>query len=161
MVFLKNNLIILFLVIIFTIFFSFTAAAENNNLKVDERKNVTEVRYDGEYYLVENYQEFKEKVDIEGRPTVALALSGGGARAIANLGVIKALVEHDIPIDMMTGTSMGSIIASLYGSGLSLEQIEEIVTDTPFANLFNFGGGALLNSKKVNIFIYINILFSF
>jgi len=67
--------------------------------------------------------------------------------------VIKALVENDIPIDLMTGTSMGAIIASLYGSGLSVEQIETIVTDTPFSNLFNIGGGALLNSKKANAFM--------
>lgn len=150
----KKYFAILFLVIIFTSLFSFTLiAAENNDLKANEQEKVTEIGYDGEYYLVENYLKFKEKVNIEGRPTVALALAGGGARAIANLGVIKALVENDIPIDMMTGTSMGSIIASLYGSGLSLAQIEEIVTDTPFTNLFNFGGGALLNSKKVNIFM--------
>lgn len=128
-------------------------AAESNDRIIDEQKKITEIEFDGEYYLIENYDWFKEKADAAGRPTVALALSGGGARAIANLGVIKALVENDIPIDMMTGTSMGSIIASLYGSGLSLEQMEEIVTDTPFSNLFNFGGGALLNSKKVNAFM--------
>ncbi len=150
----KKYFLIFILVIIFTTVVSASLlAADDKKISNSLANNLSEVEYDGEIYQVENYKQFKEKVENKERPTVALALSGGGARAIANLGIIKALVENDIPIDMMTGTSMGSIIAALYGSGLSLEQIEEIVTDTPFARLFNFGGGALLNSKKVNIFM--------
>ncbi len=142
------------LVIIFIVSVtSASLAATNSEAGVETESNLTEVEFGGEIYLVENYQSFTEKVKSKQDKTVALALSGGGARAIANLGVIKALVENDIPIDLMTGTSMGSIIASLYGSGLSVEQIESIVTDTPFSSLFNIGGGALLNSKKVNVFM--------
>jgi len=151
---LKKIIFIFALVIIFTsLCTSFSLAAETSELEAEVESNLTEVEFDGEIYLVENYQSFKKRVEAQRDKTVALALSGGGARAIANLGVIKALVENDIPIDLMTGTSMGSIIASLYGSGLSVEQIESIVTDTPFSSLFNIGGGALLNSKKVNIFM--------
>lgn len=149
----KKYFFIPILVIIFTAsFFSAVTVAEEAE-SLNEESGPTELGFDGESYLIENYQHFKNRIDAKEEPTVALALSGGGARAIANLGIIKALVENDIPIDMMTGTSMGSIIATLYGSGLSIDQIEEIVTDTPFANLFNFGGGALLNSKRANIFI--------
>ena len=149
----KKSFFILILVIIFTTAFTGLLLAEAEPDSAAGEKQLKEVEFDGESYLVENYQQFKDKIDNRKEPTVGLALSGGGARAIANLGIIKALVENDIPIDLMTGTSMGSIIATLYGSGLSLEQIEEIVTDTPFTRLFNFGGGALLNSKKVNTFM--------
>ncbi|RAK09777.1 NTE family protein [Halanaerobium saccharolyticum] len=151
----KKYFLILILVIIFTIVFSLSSslAAELKTPAGADAINLSNIAFDGESYLVENYQKFKNQIDNLEHPTVALALSGGGARAIANLGVVKALVENDIPIDLMTGTSMGAIIATLYGSGLSVTQIEEIVTDTPFASLFNFGGGALLNSKKANIFI--------
>lgn len=151
----KKHFLILILVIIFTSAFGLNSilAAEENNRAAADLDKVTEIEFGGEGYLVENHQDFKSRIEKNEHSTVALSLSGGGARAIANLGVIKALVENDIPIDMMTGTSMGSIIATLYGSGLSISQVEEIVTDTPFANLFNFGGGALLNSKRANIFM--------
>jgi len=152
----KKHFLILILVIIFTItagLSSALAVEENNNPAETDSDKLTEITFGGESYLVENFQQFKNRIENKKYSTVALALSGGGARAIANLGIIKALVENDIPIDMMTGTSMGSIIAALYGSGLSISQIEEIVTDTPFARLFNFGGGALLNSKRVNVFM--------
>lgn len=150
----KKNILIFALVIIFTSLFTLNSlAAESNDSQAEIETNLTEVEFDGEIYQVENYQSFKTKVKSQRDKTVAVALSGGGARAIANLGVLKALIENDIPIDLMTGTSMGAIIASLYGSGLSIEQIESIVTDTPFSSLFNIGGGALLNSKKVNTFM--------
>lgn len=50
-------------------------------------------------------------------PGVGLVLSGGGAKGIAHIGVIKALEENDIPIDYVVGTSMGSIVGSLYSIG--------------------------------------------
>ncbi|SIR33925.1 patatin-like phospholipase family protein [Halanaerobium kushneri] len=149
----KKIIFIFILVIIFTTLFSGLLFAESEPERSAAENSLQEIEFDGESYLVENYQHFKNRIGAKSEPAVGLALSGGGARAIANLGVIKALVENNIPIDLMTGTSMGSIIATLYGSGLSVDQIEEIVTDTPFARLFNFGRGALLNSKKVNIFM--------
>ncbi|MCA6078849.1 patatin-like phospholipase family protein [Fulvivirga sedimenti] len=54
---------------------------------------------------------------------VGLVLSGGGARGIAHLGLIKAMEEHKIPIDMISGTSAGAIIGALYASGHSTETI--------------------------------------
>ena len=50
---------------------------------------------------------------------VGLVLSGGGAKGMAHLGVIKALEENGIPIDYITGTSMGAIVGGLYASGAS------------------------------------------
>ncbi len=54
---------------------------------------------------------------------VGLVLSGGGAKGIAHIGVIKALEENDIPIDCITGTSMGAIIGSLYAIGMSPDEM--------------------------------------
>ncbi|NOX67307.1 MAG: hypothetical protein GXO85_16290, partial [Chlorobi bacterium] len=53
-------------------------------------------------------------------PKVGLALSGGGARGIAILGVLKALKENNIPLEYIVGTSMGSIIGGLYSAGYTL-----------------------------------------
>lgn len=60
------------------------------------------------------------------RPKIGLALSGGGARGLAHIGILKVLEEHNFPIDFIAGTSMGSIIAGAYASGMDLSQIEEI-----------------------------------
>jgi NTE family protein len=58
------------------------------------------------------------------RPRVCLVLSGGGARGMAHIGVLKVLEELRIPIDCIAGTSMGAIVGGLYASGLSPQQIE-------------------------------------
>ncbi len=56
---------------------------------------------------------------------VALALGGGGARGFAHIGVIKALVAHSIPIDMVIGTSMGSIVGAKYCLNPNIKKLEE------------------------------------
>ena len=56
---------------------------------------------------------------------VGLVLSGGGAKGLYHIGVLKALEEHDIPIDYVSGTSMGAIIGGLYSIGLSPSEIEK------------------------------------
>ena len=55
--------------------------------------------------------------------SVGLVLSGGGARGIAHAGLLKALEENDIPIDYITGTSMGAIVGGLYACGYTPEEI--------------------------------------
>jgi NTE family protein len=69
---------------------------------------------------------------------VALALSGGGARGIAQIGVIKALEENGIPIDVIVGTSMGSIIGGLYAAGYSVDQLDSIAENAPWDNILSF-----------------------
>ena len=59
-------------------------------------------------------------------PKVGLALSGGAARGIAHVGVIRALLENQIPIDCVAGTSAGSLVGGAFASGMSLEEIEAI-----------------------------------
>lgn len=61
------------------------------------------------------------------RAQIGVAFSGGGARGIAHIGVIKAFEELKIPIDYIAGTSMGSIIGGLYASGLSTQALERAV----------------------------------
>ncbi len=61
------------------------------------------------------------------RPRIGLALSGGGARGLAHIGVLKVLEKNHIPVDVIAGTSAGSIIAGLYAMGLSATDIEKII----------------------------------
>lgn len=63
---------------------------------------------------------------------VGLVLSGGGAKGLAHIGVLKALEENEIPIDYIVGTSMGGIVAGCYAAGMSPGQIEEIALSDEF-----------------------------
>jgi NTE family protein len=65
---------------------------------------------------------------------VGLVLSGGGAKGAAHIGVIRALEENGIPIDYITGTSMGAIIGGLYAAGYSPDEMEAIITSKDFGN---------------------------
>ena len=55
------------------------------------------------------------------RPRIGLALSGGGARGAAHIGVLEVLEEMRIPIDYVAGTSMGSIVGGLYAAGMPIK----------------------------------------
>ena len=66
----------------------------------------------------------------EERPKIGLALSGGGARGGAHVGILKALEEMNVPVDYIAGTSMGAIIGGLYASGYSADEIETILIET-------------------------------
>lgn len=60
------------------------------------------------------------------RPTIGLALGGGGARGLAHIGLLEVFEREGIPFDCICGTSMGGIIAALYAAGLSVEYLKEI-----------------------------------
>ncbi|KAB7707955.1 patatin family protein [Bacillus aerolatus] len=62
------------------------------------------------------------------RPKIGIALGAGSARGFAHIGVLKALKEADIPVDMIAGSSMGSFVASLYGAGHDMEQLHKLST---------------------------------
>ncbi|RZI80642.1 MAG: patatin [Rubrivivax sp.] len=76
------------------------------------------------------------KSDDEVRPRIGLVLSGGGARGLAHVGVLKVLERERIPVDVIAGTSMGAIVGGLYASGLSAEQIEAEVSRLDWGNVF-------------------------
>jgi NTE family protein len=63
---------------------------------------------------------------------VGLVFSGGGASGVSHIGVLKALEEHNIPIDYIAGTSMGALIGGLYSAGYSPEEIEELFLSKQF-----------------------------
>jgi NTE family protein len=73
----------------------------------------------------------------QSRPRIGLALSGGGARGAAHIGVIRVLREQNVPIDCIAGTSMGAIIGGLYASGMSLEEIEQAIDDIDWDSVFD------------------------
>ncbi len=65
--------------------------------------------------------------------SVGLVLSGGGAKGIAHIGVIKALEKNNIPIDYITGTSMGAIIGGLYAMGYTTDQMLDLILSKEFS----------------------------
>jgi predicted acylesterase/phospholipase RssA len=69
---------------------------------------------------------FTPRVTIPGMPRVALALSGGGARGLAHIGVLQRFEEVGYPLDSITGTSAGAMVGSLYASGFSGREIEDL-----------------------------------
>jgi NTE family protein len=71
------------------------------------------------------------------RPKIGLALSGGGARGMAHVGVLEVLEDHRVPIDFVAGTSMGAIVGGLYASGLSPAQIRTALLGVDWDDLFN------------------------
>jgi predicted acylesterase/phospholipase RssA len=63
------------------------------------------------------------------RPTVALALGGGGARGAAHIGILKVFEQEGIPVDYIVGNSMGAIVGGLYSAGVPLNKIQESLED--------------------------------
>ena len=80
----------------------------------------------------EAFAEVRKKMDrirrTEHRPTVALVLSGGGAKGAAHVGVLRYLEEQQIPIDMVLGTSMGGLMGGLYSMGYDSHYLDSLVT---------------------------------
>jgi len=69
-------------------------------------------------------------------PTLGLALSGGGARGLAHIGFLKVLEREGIPVNYLSGTSMGSVIATAYARGMPLGEMEhEVVQNTTTRNM--------------------------
>ena len=75
------------------------------------------------------FAKVRERMDSirQYRPTVGLVLAGGGARGLAHLGVIKYIEELGIPVDVVTGTSMGGLIGGLYALGYKHDQLDSLV----------------------------------
>jgi NTE family protein len=73
----------------------------------------------------------------QARPRVALVLSGGGARGIAHIGVLRALREMHVPVDMVVGTSMGAVIGGAYAAGRSVEELEGITRSAAWESVLS------------------------
>jgi NTE family protein len=89
------------------------------------------------------------------RPRIGIALSGGVAKSAAHIGVLRALVEHNIPIDYLAGTSGGAIIASFYAAGRSVDELEALGSGMHWKDLAGITVPRLgfLSGEKVRRFV--------
>jgi NTE family protein len=74
--------------------------------------------------------------EVTGRPRIGLALAGGGGKGWAHIGVLKVLEQLHVPIDCIAGTSAGSIVGGVYASGMSPEEMEQVVVSTDWSTIF-------------------------
>ena len=79
----------------------------------------------------------QNKVQDNLRPKIGLVLSGGGAKGLAHIGVLKIIDSLGVRVDYVAGTSMGSIIGALYASGYSGKQLDSIFQNVDFDNIIN------------------------
>ena len=91
----------------------------------------------GAVCLLSPHPGFTAEVHVASRPLIGLALSGGGARGAAHIGVLKVLESLRVPVDCITGTSMGSIIGGAYAAGVGSGELEHTVLATDWGDVFN------------------------
>ena len=93
-----------------------------------------------------------------GRKKVAVVLSGGGAKGMAHIGVLKVLEKAGIPVDIVTGTSMGSIIGGLYSIGYNANSLDSMVRVQDWSYVItdkeDLRNQSLSDRKKQNTYIY-------
>ena len=84
-------------------------------------------------------------------PKIGLALGGGGARGAAHIGVLYELEEHNIPIDLIVGTSVGSIIGAFYAHGQPLDEMRDIFSKVRMGGLryFRFFHKGIFSARSV------------
>ncbi len=70
------------------------------------------------------------------RPSIGLALGGGGARGAAHIGVIRVLEQLNVPVDYVAGTSIGSLVGALYSMGMDADELEELLGSLDWDDLF-------------------------
>jgi NTE family protein len=73
---------------------------------------------------------------VPDRPKVGLVLSGGGARGVAHIGVLKVLEELRVPVDFIVGTSMGALVGGIYASGMSPDEMEKRIKAMDWEDVF-------------------------
>ncbi len=101
----------------------------------------------------------KEYKTIPGKPKIGLALGSGAARGLTHIGALKAVEEHGIKIDYISGCSIGALIGGAYAMGMTVEEIETIALQTNWklmAKMFSptFSFSALINDNYINEFFY-------
>jgi NTE family protein len=79
----------------------------------------------------------QERASEPARPKVGLVLSGGGARGLAHIGVLKVLQEQRVPVDFIVATSMGSIVGGAYAAGQTPAAMHAIVSEADWAQIFS------------------------
>jgi NTE family protein len=93
-----------------------------------------------------------------GRKKVAVVLSGGGAKGMAHIGALKVIERAGIPIDIITGTSMGSIIGGLYAIGYNAQVLDSVVRVQDWSYVItdkeNLSKQSLADRKKQNTYVF-------
>lgn len=113
--------VILFLCLLM---FIFPQSAESKNDIINK-----DSEYQGSRIVNLNYESI--------RPKIALVLSGGGARGISQIGVLKELENEGIKIDYIIGTSIGSIVGGLYACGYTAEELDSVMQLSDWSNVFS------------------------
>ena len=72
------------------------------------------------------------------RPIIGLALGGGGALALSEVGVLEWFEKHHVPVDVIAGTSMGCMVSALYSTGRTPAQLTTVLNDRVFTSVFSF-----------------------
>lgn len=132
--------------------YSFSKGVQSKDYKIEEINKVIEELKLQQIHLELMKEEIeKSNIDLskkvnfsEQRPKIALVLSGGGAKGAAHIGVLKVLEKYQVPIDIIVGTSVGSIVGGMYSVGYSPDEIEKTVLNLKFNSL-------LTNSKDRNL----------
>lgn len=88
--------------------------------------------------------------DTPPRAKVGVALGGGSARGLAHVGVLRWLEEHHIPIDVITGTSMGGLIGGSYATGMSPDEIDAMLSSIDWDAMFGASRFEFLNVRRKN-----------
>lgn len=101
----------------------FSVGAQTPHSVLDERREMKDLRV----------EKIRHKLDsirtVRHRPTVALVLSGGGAKGAAHVGVIKYLDSIGMPVDVVMGTSMGGLVGGIYALGYKADQLDSLIRD--------------------------------
>lgn len=86
---------------------------------------------------------------------IGLALSGGAARGFAHVGVLKALREHGIPVDMIAGSSAGSVVAGAFAAGMTPDEIAQMGREVRWLKISrpSFSAKGLLSNAPLEVFI--------
>jgi NTE family protein len=89
------------------------------------------------------------------KPKIGIALSGGGARGLAHIGVLEVLDDLGVQIDVVSGTSMGALIGAAYCSGIGLEEVKKLLNSTDWKSFlvfsaFQLSRAGIIKEKKVD-----------
>jgi len=141
----KSSIFIIF-VVLFSVYTSFAKVQDFNE----------------ENFFIDVLWHKAMSVEEKQLPKIALVLGGGGARGFAHIGVLKALQEERVPVNLVVGTSVGSIAGALYCVGASLENLQNDIKDFDVGDISNFSSisllemlltDRLLSNKKLEDFI--------
>jgi NTE family protein len=148
----------------FFLFFLTLLFAINIPVYTEEKGLVS--KFDTDQFLTEYFWREVITLTPPKRPKIILVLSGGGARGLAHIGVLKVLEEEGVPIDGIVGTSVGALIGALYCSGMKINKIELMAEEIGWSDLTNFSPPSivglvmaekLLSTEKMEEYIEKNI----